>query len=71
MITLLDSVECIHRYYESRRRLFLDGLPSRMEIKSYNDRKSKKSQRQRAVRLIIIIIVLCLLGMMGKLLSLA
>lgn len=42
-------VGCIYRYYESRRRLFLDSLPGRVERKIQNDKKTKISQRQRSV----------------------
>ena len=43
------SLECVHRYYESRRRVLLDSQPERHEQKKTNDRKTELSQRQRAV----------------------
>jgi hypothetical protein len=40
---------CVYRYYESRRRAFLDCQPERGDKKKENDRKTKLSQRQRTL----------------------
>ena len=42
-------LEAVYRYYESRRRMYLDEQPERAAIKAENDRKTKLKSRQRQV----------------------
>jgi len=46
---MLYCLEAVHRYYESRRRLYNDAQPGRLSAKEENDRKSKIRARQRQV----------------------
>lgn len=39
----------VHRYYESRRRQYIDSKPERVAIKEHNDKKTKLKSRQKQV----------------------
>lgn len=41
----------VHRYYESRRRQYIDSKPERVAIKEQNDKKTKLRSRQKQVYL--------------------
>ena len=48
------TIEAVHCYYESRRRIKFDSTPNRIEIRNKNIRQSKKSQHQKTVNVIYI-----------------
>lgn len=56
------TIECVHRYYESRRRVTLDCTPERKEKKEVSSRKFRKIQRQKSVVILLLILNLILIS---------
>lgn len=54
-IVYVYFVGAVHRYYESRRRQYIDSKPERVAIKEQNDKKTKLRSRQKQVYCVYII----------------
>ena len=46
----LTFAGAVHRYYESRRRLYNDSRPTRIEIAQIAKRTSKKKEKRKRVK---------------------
>lgn len=49
-------VEAVHRFYESRRRIFNDGKPERKESAEKSKRSSKKRERRKRVCIYVVVV---------------